>query len=125
MLVLMFVELVVLAGCTGIGVTRDETESKIGFDLSRLNNDGLQGPTDGLRALHYEFCIPADETFAEEVQRIDSTCQVMKSANGRVRCGQDEYLCLGNTHQTDFRSVLMRLAELEYVGQIEESFFEN
>ncbi|MGB5728247.1 MAG: META domain-containing protein [Thiogranum sp.] len=29
-------------------------ESKIRFDLDRVDGDGLQGPPDGLRALHYE-----------------------------------------------------------------------
>ena len=34
--------------------------SKITFPLDQLNQEGLMGPPDGLRALNYEFCIPGD-----------------------------------------------------------------
>jgi len=119
-----------LALLPACGVVRERNEvslagSKITFDLSRLNSDGLQGPPDGLRALHYEFCIPGDSTLADEVQQIDSTLEVFKGPRGRVQCSEDEFLCLGNTHQPGFRSVLLRLAELRYIRRIEESFFEN
>jgi hypothetical protein len=35
-----------------------KSRSKITFDLEQLNENGLYGPPGGLRALHYEFCIP-------------------------------------------------------------------
>ena len=121
-----FAVLLVLGAC---GTTRENADkqpaNKIAFDLSLLNGDGLQGLPDGLRALHYEFCIPARQEFVYEVERIDTTLQMLINEGGRIRCGDDEYLCLGNTHQKNFRSVLMRLAELGYVERIEESFFEN
>ncbi|MCK5191008.1 MAG: hypothetical protein KAR12_13230, partial [Methylococcales bacterium] len=34
---------------------------KIEFDITKLNQQGLYGPADGLRSLSYEFCIPAEE----------------------------------------------------------------
>lgn len=98
---------------------------KINFDLSRLNEEGLLGPPDGLRALSYEFCIPADETFALEVKSIDPTLNVAKESSGRIGCSDSEYLCVGNTHQKNYRRVLFKLANLKYVNRIEQSFFEN
>ena len=103
----------------------DRAAGVIAFDLSRLNESGLQGPRDGLRALHYEFCIPARQECADEVTRIDTTLILLPGGGGRIRCGTDQYLCLGNTHQPEFRRVLTLLAELSYVHRIEESFFEH
>jgi hypothetical protein len=97
---------------------------KIGFDLARLNEQGLQGPPDGLRALSYEFCIPADSAYAAEVQRIDPTLTLYPNSPGRIGCGDDAYLCVGSTHQPGFADVLHRLAALPYVARIEEAFFE-
>lgn len=108
-----------------MGFACNDGENKIGFDLSRLNADGLQGPPDGLRALHYEFCIPAQPEFIEEVTRIDTTLVVYPDAKGRIHCGADEFLCLGNTHQPGYAEVLTRLAQLPYIRAIEESFFEQ
>jgi hypothetical protein len=36
------------------------SEPNIWFDLDRLDADGPQGPSDGLRALRYEYCILID-----------------------------------------------------------------
>jgi hypothetical protein len=44
---------------------------KIRFDLSGFNQDGLYSPPDGLRALAYEFCIPARQDLADAVRAID------------------------------------------------------
>jgi len=46
---------------------------KINFDLNQLNEQGLRGPPDGLRALAYEFCIPADPVLSARVKAIDPT----------------------------------------------------
>ena len=108
-----------------MGFACTDEENKIGFDLSRLDADGLQGPPDGLRALHYEFCIPAQPEFIEEVTRIDTTLVVHPDAKGRIRCEADEFLCLGNTHQPAYAEVLTSLAQLPYIRVIEESFFEH
>jgi hypothetical protein len=114
------------AGCAGRGTdTRGEALEKIAFDLSQFNADGLRGPPDGLRALHYEFCIPADQQVADEVMAIDSTVQVFVEEKGRIRCSGEEFLCLGNTHQKNFEEVLLSLAALPYVRTIEETFFEQ
>jgi hypothetical protein len=97
---------------------------KIRFDLSLLNDDGLYGPPDGLRALHYEFCIPAAEPYVEQVQAIDLTVEVMRGPRGRIGCTPEQYLCVGSTHQPGFRDVLTRLAELPFIERIEQAYFE-
>jgi hypothetical protein len=97
---------------------------KIRFDLSEFNQDGLYGPADGLRALAYEFCIPARDDLANEVRAIDPTVNVFRTSPGRIGCAGDQYLCIGSTHQPGFRAVLLRLAQLDYVTRIEPSFAE-
>jgi len=56
------------------------------FDLSQLNDQGLVGPPEGLRALSYEFCIPAVEAHVMEVEAIDSTIAIQRSSPGRIGC---------------------------------------
>jgi heat shock protein HslJ len=98
--------------------------SKIRFDLDRLDPDGLQGPPDGLRALHYEYCIPDKPEAVRQVTAIDPTLQIQRGSPGRVGCAAGELLCLGHTHQPGYRAVLERLATLPFVAEIHEAFFE-
>jgi len=67
----------------------------------------------------YEFCIPATEEAAAMVKAIDRTAEVQRGARGRIGCRADQFLCVGHTHQPDFRSVLVGLARLDYVAAIE------
>ena len=97
---------------------------KITFDLSKLNAQGLYGPPDGLRALDYEFCIPADPAFEVQVKAIDQTIVIFAGSKGRVGCVPGEKLCIGNTHQPEFKTVLFKLAGLPYVKHINQCFYE-
>jgi hypothetical protein len=97
---------------------------KIDIDLDKLNEEGLYGPPDGLRALDYEFCIPADEALLDEVKAIDSSVVFYRKSPGRIGCQTEQYLCIGNTHQENFRHVLCKLAALSYVNLIQETFWE-
>ena len=99
-------------------------ESVIGFDLGRLDSQGLQGPPSGLRALDYEFCIPAEASAAAEVAAIDPSARFMPGSRGRIGCGEGETLVLGSTHQPGFRAILESLAALHYVTHIVEAHFE-
>lgn len=103
---------------------RINPRNKITFDLEQLDKNGLYGPPDGLRALHYEFCLPADPKLEAQVRRIDPTIQVFKSSPGRIGCREGEYLCVGHTHQPNFKTVLLKLAKLPYVKRIDQAFFE-
>ena len=96
---------------------------KIGFDLTKLDADGLTGGPGSLRALHYEFCIPTGERHAAEVRSIDATAQFMRS-RGRIGCSAEQVLVVGSTHQRGYRHVLERLAALSYVQRIEQAYFE-
>lgn len=96
----------------------------IGFDLCEMDADGLVGPPGGKRALDYEFCIPTGAGFAAEVQAIDATARLNPGSPGRVGCGPDQVLVLGNTHRPDFAFVLQQLADLPYVERIERAWFE-
>jgi hypothetical protein len=58
------------------------------------------------------------------VKTIDPTVKFFAQSPGRIGCGKDENLCIGSTHQKDFRKILQRLAELMYVQRIDQSFFE-
>jgi hypothetical protein len=96
----------------------------IRFDLSELDAQGLIGPPSGKRSVDYEFCIPAGEGFAAEVQALDATARFLPGSRGRIGCGPEQVLVLGNTHRPDFAAVLRRLAELPYVERIEQAWFE-
>ena len=105
-------------------VASSSSPAVIRFDASQLNDEGLSGAAKGLRALSYEFCIPAGEAHVEEVESIDSTIAIQRSSPGRIGCREAEYLAIGHTHQPDFREVLIRLSHLPYVDRIEEVHFE-
>ena len=98
---------------------------KIEFALGRVNAGGLVGPPDGLRALSYEFCVPDRPAELAEVQHLDPSVQLMRGARGRIGCEADEVLCLGSTHQPEWRNVLTNLARLPYVRRIAEAHFEH
>jgi hypothetical protein len=96
----------------------------IGLDLSRLDEAGLYGPPDGLRALDYEFCIPDGDAFRVQVASIDSSARFFPGSRGRIGCTAGQILAIGSTHQPGFREVLGRLAALPFVERIEQAFFE-
>ena len=97
--------------------------AKIRIDLSVLGASGLYGPADGLRALSYEFCIPDRPAAVVQVRALDKTV-VMHRARGRIGCSDQQLLCIGHTHQRDFRTVLEALSALPYVARIDQAFFE-
>jgi hypothetical protein len=101
-----------------------EPAAKIAFDLNQLNADGLYGPPGGLRALDYEFCIPADPACEAQVKALDPTILIVFGSKGRIGCRPEEYLCIGNTHQPEYKRVLLSLASLPFIMQIRQCFFE-
>ncbi len=99
-------------------------QEKINFDLTAINDEGLEGPADGLRSVAYEFCIPMTEAARDEVAGIDPEVKFYEGAGGRIGCTKGQYLCLSDTHQPEFRKVLRQLAGLDYVDRIERTYFE-
>ncbi len=117
----------VILGCVGgreASRTGTEVDAKIHLDLAILDADGLHGPPGGRRALDYEFCIPATSACERAVLEIDKSVRLQRGAPGRIGCGPDQILCIGNTHRKDYRTVLRRLAGLPYVTRIQECSFE-
>jgi hypothetical protein len=119
----------------GCGGTEEEGEDRspaaeaamsevITFDLDPINEDGLIGPPNGLRSVMYEFCIPSDSASADEVLSIDPSLQLQTGSPGRIGCTDEQTLCIGDTHQSDWKAILERLAALEYVTRIDRSFME-
>jgi hypothetical protein len=102
----------------------NQPAAKITFDLSQLDDEGLTGPPDGRVAISYEFCIPATQAAQDEVRRIDTTVAFQPGARGRIGCARDQVLCIGSTHQRDWRAVLLRLASLDHIARIDRSFGE-
>ena len=97
---------------------------KIGFDINVLDKEGLIGPPGGKVALNYEFCIPANNRYINEVRQIDPSLQFHKKSKGRIACSKAEWLCIGNTHQEYAKMKLQRLAELTFIKRIERTYFE-
>lgn len=114
-----------LSACSYLDdLLKDKIQHKIEFDLTRLDADGLYGPADGKRSLSYEFCIPAHVNTARQVMYIDPTAIVYKESPGRLQCGKEQYLVVGDTNQANYLVTLKKLVELSYVTRIQEAFFE-
>jgi hypothetical protein len=99
-------------------------QNKIAFDLSQIRPDGLTGPPDGLVSVSYEFCIPKDKAFLDEVLAVDPAIKSTPESPGRIGCGKTEYLCIGDTHNPRWKDILRQLASLDYVTRIERTYWE-
>ena len=100
-------------------IRAESVRDKITFDLSVISPEGLTGNQQSLRSVGYEFCIPAQADRVKEVKAIDSTVQFSRS-RGRIGCRSNQYLCIGETHQPDWKMVLLKLVELDYVKRIDQ-----
>ena len=117
--------LALLAACASCTcLTKPDPMHKVELDLARLDADGLRGPPDGKVAVSYEFCIPNTAECRAEVKDIDRTVQLMAGSRGRIGCRDGQCLCIGATHQANYRRVLRRLAGLPYIDRIVECHFE-
>jgi hypothetical protein len=93
---------------------------KIAFDLDTLDENGLYGPPDGKRSLDYEFCIPTGDTYTQEVSAIDPSAQFFPQSRGRIGCGEGQVLTIGNTYQVNYETILIELANLDYIDRIQQ-----
>lgn len=113
-----------LVSCAATEEPKSDPWQKVEMDLTQIDEDGLRGPPDGKVAVAYEFAVPDTEECRVQVKAIDSTVKLMRGSRGRVGAGKDECLCVGSTHQRNWRDVLRQLAELSYVDRIIECHFE-
>ena len=95
--------------------------SKIDFDLTNVSDEGM---IDGITALDYEFCIPKDETKVNEVKAIIPDVNMPRMAKGRIRCSEDEWLCIVSSSGPDWKKDLYAIASLPYVKKIVATYYE-
>ncbi|MBZ0201455.1 MAG: hypothetical protein K8I03_00405 [Ignavibacteria bacterium] len=100
-------------------------DKKIRIDLEKFTSDGYRVHPGGEKsAINYEFCIPASDSVYAEVLAIDPTAGVLKGSKGRSGCSEKEWLVIGSSRQPGFKDVLKKLARLEYIRKITETFWE-
>jgi hypothetical protein len=109
----------------GAAAAPPELLRKFGFDLDRLDVDGLSGPADGKTSITYEFRIPDTPENRAAVKAIDPETQISVGPRGRVDAGPGFALCIGSTHQPRYREILLALARLPFVELIQECVFER
>ena len=97
--------------------------SKINFDLNKFTEDGIEKMTGG-GYINYEFCIPGNDETLKEVMSIDSTVGAYKNSKGRSACLDKEWLCIGSSHQKNFKNVLWALTKISYIRKISQTFWE-
>ena len=121
------VVILLCGGCSCVDPSAQEENalwSRVELNLAQVDDSGLRGPSDGKVAVAYEFVIPNTEDCRAEVAAIDPTVQFLPGSRGRIGAGIGQCLCIGSTHQDDYREVLRRLASLPYVDRIVECHFE-
>ena len=122
---LQIILLVTFCSTSQTNVSEESTLKKISFDIGMLNAEGLYGEPEGLVSLDYKFCIPMNDDYKTEVAKLDTTINFHDGTGIKDGCSKNEYLCIGNTHQKDFKKVLIRLASLNYVQRIDQMFWEK
>lgn len=98
--------------------------TKVKFQLDSIRSDGLRGQQDGQTTVAYEFCIPADEALFAEIKSIDPSVRFHKGSRGRIGCGENQILCIGETSQLNWKDNLLNLTKLPYIKEIRECFYE-
>lgn len=122
--IISVISLLLLAASCSIfkPASHKKAEQKMNFTFDKLDNDGLI-KNRGV-SLAYEFCIPNETEYLDKIKSIDESIAVYKSSKGRIGCGENQILCIGETSGKDFESILIQLTNLPYVKSINESFFE-
>ena len=126
-IVMIMLVSMVLAGChvaSEQSTSQPAQATKIKFSLDDIRSDGLRGPPDGLVAVSYEFCVPANQQVYQEILRIDPGLNITSGSPGRIGCVNTQALIIGETNQPNWREVLQELSTLTYVTEIRECFFE-
>ena len=98
-----------------------EILQKIGFDLNNFDNEGMLTTGTGKRAIIYEYCIPRARQAVSVISTIDFSAEVKTDTPGKVNCSAQEVLVQGNSHQDNFKALIVQLARLPFVKRIEQS----
>lgn len=123
--VTIFILLTVFFSCKTVekNSVKNCHSEKIKFDISKLDEKGLSGNENGKVSVDYEFCIPNNQAYLAEILAIDLTLKKVTST-GKSKCGIDSFLIMGNTFNTDFRLILCKIANLDYVKEINQTHWE-
>ncbi len=92
-----------------------EILQKIEFDYGAVDEKGL---INGEVALDYEFCIPKDDVKVQEIKSIVPDVLMPRMAKGRIKCSDQEWLCIVTTNDSTWKEKLYRIASLKYVKRI-------
>ena len=101
-----------------------EILQKIGFDLAQFDNEGMLNTGGTKRAIIYEYCIPSARQAVSVITTIDFSAEVKTGSGSKVSCGAQETLVEGNSHQDNFKAIIVQLARLPFVKRIEQSRLE-
>ena len=111
--------------CSEKRIPEDPTVwKKVHIDFRKLDANGLMGPANGKVAVNYEFCIPAQGKYWQQIQKIDPTAVKMEGSKGRIACTKEQWLVVGNTHRSNYMQVLYDLAALPYIDKIDPTYWE-
>ena len=111
----------VLSGSKCQGNESKKILSKIEFDYATVDDKGMM---DSAISIDYEFCIPMDEAKVNEVQAIEPDVTIPKMAKGRIRCSNEEWLCIVSTNGPGWKEKLYAIASLPYVTRIVKTHYE-
>lgn len=112
---------VVLSGIKSQTTDPQACYSKIDFNYSTIDDNGLLNSE---VAIDYEFCIPKDDVKVAEVMAIEPTIQIPRMAKGRIRCSEEEWLCIVSTNGPGWKDKLHAIAALPYVKRIVQTHYE-
>lgn len=118
------VVLATLALFIGCESPSSSTSSKLRFDIAAIDPHGLIGPADGKRTMDYEFCIPKGDSYTRQVMLADPSVRLYPGSSGRIGCGKNQTLCIGNTGDASWRGRLSRLQSLPYIKEIRRTHWE-
>lgn len=96
---------------------------KITFDLTGIDDRGLIGYGENKKGLDFEFCIPNQPDLVKKVLTLDSSLKKLAS-KGRSNCSEQHVLITGSTYNKNFKKLLCKIAQLEYVKEINQTYWE-
>ena len=110
---------------SGLELVRKQNP-KIKIQTGHLGKNGFSRLGDkGSRAYKaYEFCIPKTGAAKNAIKTIDPTIKFNEGSRGRIGCNVETHiLCIGEMRE-NWDVILDLIADLEYVAEIRECFFE-
>src|SRR5690606_12513649 len=96
---------------------------KIKFELADIDKRGLIGNENNKTGLDFEFCVPNQPEKIKEVLAIDASLK-QQPIKGRSNCNDQFVLFTGSTYNKDFKDLLCKISQLEYIKEINRTYWE-